>query len=192
MFNPDYRASLSNSPSIALNKNQLTFAPDFVATRSGTYTSQDPRLVDSIRGIRMELDAPVFDGTLLARDRYNDTNVGTQTYSSYQDITGGQVSYSLDTYMTQPFSSPNFQLRSKVNPSIFRDPMGALKPMYTRVPIVSTPGYVSGYRHDQDELSHREDMMALQLQKRHQSDWQLYQNSHFVDFPLEACVNNKC
>lgn len=183
MFSPDYHSSLDHSSYLTLNQNQLKFAPDFFPTDKGTYTSLDPRLIDPIRGYRMSLNAPAFDGTIMSGDRYNATNVGIQTYRNYENIRGGQVFYYVDGYLTQPYSSPNFQLRSKVEPVVFRDPMGALKPEYVRKPI-SNAGYISGYRNDQDEISYREDIMALQMRKRNQQDWQKYQNSFQTDFPL--------
>ena len=183
MFNPDYHSSLDNSSYLTLNQNQLRFASDFYPTSQGTFTSLDPRLIDPVRGIRMTLNAPVFDGTLPAADRYDSSDIGTQTYRQYEDIHGGQVFYYLDGYMTQPYASPNFQLRVKVEPDVFQDPMGALKPEYVRTPIADA-AYISGYRNDQDELSHREDMMALQMRPQNRRDWQLYQNSYLTDFPL--------
>lgn len=183
MLNPDYRASLDNSSYLTLNQNQLKFAKDFYPTDQGTYTSLDPRLIDPIRGSRMTLNAPAFDGTLMSADRYDSTDVVTQTYQTYENIHGGQVYYYLDSYMMQPYASPNFQLRSTVTPDVYRDPMGALKPEYVRTPITNA-AYISGYRNDQDALSYREDIMSLQMRKRNQSDWQLYQNSYRTNFPL--------
>lgn len=185
MFNPDYHSSIDRSKYLTLNQNQLRYARDFYPTGQGTFTSLDPRLIDPIRGSRLTLNTPAFDGTLPAADRYDSTEVGVQTYRDYEDIRGGQVYYYVDSHFTQPYNSPNFQLRVKVEPDVFQDPMGGLNPQYHRTPI-SGAGYISGYRFDQDELSHREDIMAHQMSKRNQQDWQLYQNSYLTDFPLSS------
>ena len=185
MWNPDYQSSLDESSYMTLNQNQLAFASDFYPSGggNGTFTSLDPRLIDPVRGFRMELNAPAFDGTLMQADRYDATNVATQTYTDYSAIQGGQVFYYLDAHLMQPYASPNFQLRTKVEPVVFQDPMGALKPDYRRQPLPSA-GYISGYRNDQDEISFREDLMALQMRRRNRENFQLYQNSFQTDFPL--------
>lgn len=183
MYNPDYEASLDHSCYKTINQNQLKFARDFFPTGNGTFTSLDPRLIDVMRGIRTDLNVPAFDGTIFSYDRNLPTSIRPQTYANYKDIHGGQVYYYEDEYLTQPYFSPNFQLRAYVEPKVFQDPMGSLKPQYVRHPLAET-GYVSDYRFDQDELFHREDMMALQMRRQNQSNWSLYQNSQQTSFPL--------
>lgn len=189
MYNPDYQASLDHSCYKSLNQNQLKFARDFFPTGNGTFTSLDPRLIDVMRGgHRMDLNVPAFDGTIFSYDRTLPTSVRPQTYPDYESIHGGQVYYYQDDYLMQPYASPNFQLRAYVNPKIFQDPMGSLKPEYTRHPLNET-GYISDYRFDQDELFHREDMMALQMRRQNQSNWSLYRNSQQVNFPITRTPN---
>jgi hypothetical protein len=69
MFNPDYQKSLDHSDYTVLNQNQLQFAKDFIPTGDGTFTSLDPRLIDVMRGYRMNLNVPAFDSTFHDKDR---------------------------------------------------------------------------------------------------------------------------
>lgn len=183
MYNPDYQASLNHSCYKSLNQNQLKFATDFYPNNDGTFTSNDPRLVDVMRGYRMDLNAPAFDGTPLSIERDAFTKIEPQTYGSYKDIIGGQVYYYEDDYLKQPYFSPNFQLRSYVKPSVYQDPMGSLKPQYVRTPLAET-GYISDYTFDQDQISFREDIMSLQMRVQNQSNWSLYQNSTDIPYHL--------
>lgn len=195
MFNPDYQQSLDHSDYTVINHNQLKFAKDFFPSSSppkgikattdsipGTFTSLDPRLIDVMRGYRMDLNVPAFDSTF--HDKQRRTNIiHPQSYQSYKDITGGQVFYYSDKYLRQPYFSPNFQLRSQVSPTIFEDPMGSLKPQYERIPITNS-AYISGYTSDQDQISFREDIMARQMRTMNQQSYSLLENSETQDFPL--------
>jgi len=184
MDNPDYQASLDHSCYTTLNQNQLKFARDFFPTGNGTFTSLDPRLIDVMRGYRQDLNVPAFDGTLLSTDRDVPTSICPRYYDSYKNIHGGQVFYYKDDYLTQPYFSPNFQLRTRVEPSVFQDPMGSLKPQYTRIPSPQSYGYISDYTFDQDQLGYREDLMSLQMRKMNQNNWSIYSNSNETSFPL--------
>lgn len=173
LMNPEYRETLENSRYTILNpSNQLKLAPDFFKTSSGRYTSLDPRLKDVLRGgYSMELNVPVYDATWKSFNRTQENRVEATVYPSYGDIHGGQVSYYTDKYLAQPYFSPNYQIRARIEPVVFTDPMGALKPHYDRVPIMTTPKYLSDYTFDQDQIGFREDIMALQSRTRDQQDY---------------------
>lgn len=170
---PDYRSPLEHSTYTILNKsNQLKFASDFFKTRDGHYTSLDPRLKDVMRGgYNMELNVPVYDANWKSFNRPMANDIQTKEYSNYSDINGGQISYYVDDYLTQPYFSPNYQVRSTIHPKVFVDPMGSLKPEYNRMPVMTTPKYLSDYRFDQDQMGFREDIMSLQSRKRDQQDF---------------------
>lgn len=182
MYNPDYQQSLDHSDYTTLNQNQLTFAKDFFPNEDGTFTSLDPRLIDVMRGYRMNLNVPVFDSTFHDKERRTDKLI-PESYPSYKDIKGGQVFYYSDKYLQQPYFSPNFQLRSNVCPTIFEDPMGSLKPQYQRIPITNS-AYISDYTSDQDQISFREDIMARQMRSMNQRNYSLLENRESHDFPM--------
>jgi hypothetical protein len=175
-MNPNYN---ENTKYTYYNQNQLQFAKDFFPTGNGTYTSLDPRLIDPMRGFRMDLNVPVYDTTERSFQRYDQNlkNIQTQTYPSYSDIHGGQISYYNDTTFDQVYFSPIFQLRSEVKPEIFIDPMGSMKPQYIRRPITNSK-YISDYSSDQDEISFREDIMSLQMRIQDQEDYSKYMSSN--------------
>lgn len=180
VMNPDYEKKLEHGQYSILNKsNQLKFASDFFQTQNGHVTSLDPRLKDVLRGgYNMELNVPVYDATSKSFERYAPNNINTRRYNSYSDINGGQISYYVDDYLTQPFFPPNYQIRSQINSRIFIDPMGSLKPEYKRIPLFPTPTYISDYRFDQDQMSFREDIMALQSRKRDQEDFSKFYGNY--------------
>ena len=182
MYNPDYQQSLDHSDYSAINQNQLKFAKDFFPTGDGTFTSLDPRLIDVMRGYRMDLNVPTFDSTYHDKERQTDT-IRPESYPSYKEIDGGQVFYYSDKYLRQPYFSPNFQLRSGVSPSIFQDPMGSLKPQYERIPITNS-AYISDYTSDQDQISFREDIMARQMRTMNQQSYSLLENRDTQNFPM--------
>lgn len=175
-MNPQYNKRLEGGEYDILNKsNQLKFATDFFQTRDGSYTSLDPRLKDVLRGgYNMELNVPVYDATWKTFNRDQENAINTQQYRSYADINGGQVTYYIDDYLTQPYFAPNYQIRSSIHPHIFVDPMGAVKPEYNRRPIMKRASYISDYTFDQDQIGFREDIMSLQSRKRDQQDFQKF------------------
>lgn len=172
---PDYGAPYETArrDRTILNQNQLDEAQDFFAVGNNRYSSLDPRLIDSMRGTSYQLDRPPYETRYNGGTRNVDdpgAPVCEQTYPSYQDINGGQIFYYVDKQFREPYFSPLFQIRAEVTPFIYKDPMGSLKPQFDRRPIVS-PQYISDYRHDQDEIYFREDMIANFMQKRNQTDY---------------------
>ena len=174
-WNPNYEKSLDRSKYTTLNQNQLKFASDFFPTSNNTFTSLDPRMTDVMRGERMTLNEPVFDSTFYDKER-RENIIHAQTYSSYNDITSGEIFYYTDDYFEQPYFSPIFQLRSQIHPNIFQDPMGSLKPQYNRYTI-PTSKYISEYSFDQDQMSFREDIMSRQMRKMNESKYTLFNHS---------------
>jgi hypothetical protein len=94
-----------------------------------------------------------------------------------------QIIFNLDDYLKQPYFSPNFQLRNETSPSIFQDPMGALKPQYERQPITNSK-YISDYTSDQDQISFREDIMSRQMRTMNQQSYSLLENRDKYNFPV--------
>lgn len=180
MQSPNYHETLENGKYNILNRsNQLKFASDFFQTSNGKYTSIDPRLKDVLRGgYNMELNVPVYDASWRTATRDSMKNkIRAQKYSSYKDIDGGQISYYTDNYLSQPFFSPNYQIRTNVHPHVFIDPMGSIKPEYNRNPVLRTPDYISDYSFSRDQIGFREDIMSLQSRKRDQEDYAKFHNN---------------
>ena len=139
------------------------------------YSSQDPRLLDVIRYERLTLDQPPLDASVPLSKVYDlPANYG-QGYTSYDNISGGQISYYVASKFKDAFFEPVFSSNARVNSYLFRDPMGGTKIEYNRIPL-STPNCL--IREDatvdqftQDELIHRNDIIGLQMEKRLRNEW---------------------
>ena len=170
-----------------LNKVGLKRANDFIEIHCpsdsrkcpGTvYTSNDPRLLDVPRNIRLNLDVPPLDSNFdingLKKDAiYNPKlcNYGTG-YRNYEDVNSGQISYYIDSSISDPYYRPNFVIDSDVQHYVLKDPMGAFKPQYIRKPL--TP-FIKERNDNENILKNindstrfREDIMEGQMRKRNE------------------------
>lgn len=118
------------------NKN---VAKDFIQISSGqlnggvVYTSPDPRLINTANYMKLELDKPPMDTTIKLSDVYNKDllNFGKK-YTSYKDITGGQITY----YINNTDNDQYYQtLFTKDIQEEYIDPMSSKYIEYSRVPI---------------------------------------------------------
>jgi len=166
-------------------ERDIQSAPDFFRVKGrDTYRSLDPRLIDVVRNIHMELDRPPLQPRNVQplQHMYDDGSklkVRTGMYlDGYPSIYGGDVQYYIDPSQAQVYDSPVYVLRSSVVPFVFQDPMGALKPQYDRVPLYQNNTSVAEYSFDQDQMSFREDLIARQSRLMNQSDYVLY-TAHF-------------
>lgn len=160
-------------------------APDFFHVKGrDTYRSLDPRLIDVVRNIHMELDRPPLQPRNVQplQHMYDDESklkIQAGVYlDGYPSIYGGDVQYYIDPSMAQAYDSPVYVLRSSVVPFVFQDPMGALKPQYDRVPLYQNNTSVAEYSFDQDQMSFREDLISRQSRLMNQSDYVMY-TAHF-------------
>ncbi len=171
---------------IPINPKVITqnFAKDFELAESSyhcpeqQYTAYgDSRLVNAARAQTTTLSQPPTDGSMrlnqLAGSTYLD-NFG-QNYKSYADINAGQIMYYNDTSIEDPYFRPNFITSAKTDGLLYKDPMGAMKPQYTRVPIKDDnplgpkrDEYDGQYSWMQDSLNYRQDIMSLQQRKSNQ------------------------
>ena len=137
----------------------------------------DSRLVNAARAQITTLDHPPIDGSMklheLADSKYLD-NFG-QNYKSYADINAGQFMYYNDTSIEDPYFGPNFITSAYTDGILYKDPMGAMKPQYTRIPVKNDnpigpkrDQYDGQYSWMQDSLNHRQDLMSLQQRKSNQ------------------------
>jgi len=170
----------------------IASAPDFVKVDGkDTWRSLDPRLIDPVRGIRMQLDRPPLQPRNvqpLSRmyDDPNSERVRTGFYlDGYPSMYGGDILYYVDPSLGVVYDSPVYSIRSSVVPFVFQDPMGGLKPQYDRVPLYKNNTSVATYSFDQDQMSYREDLIARQSRKMNQSDYNLYV-AHFNRDPVSV------
>ena len=161
---------------------QKSFATDFKKTqcRSGTvYFSTDPRLIDPRRGQMIALDRPPYDTDVKLDTIYSNSNHGCGVYPNYQGVNRGQILYYTDREQKGSYFTPNFTISTNVDRTLFKDPMGSIKPHYARIPIkdnnpmdVDRKSYNGQLSWISDSLEQRENIMASQMAVRNQSRYQ--------------------
>jgi len=147
-----------------------------------TYIGANPLLVDAARGSRLLLDRPPLVGGVSVGNVPHDEIYTPQmsgygkNYTSYLDITGGQIQYNINPSIQDVYYAPNFVTPSKVIHEIRMDPMGVVRPEYPRQPL--TP-YMWDPCHKiqcdsftHDSLEFREDLMASQMRKQNEQRWE--------------------
>lgn len=113
-----------------------------------------------------------IDGSVNFEDIYDPRFTGYgDEYRSYVDINLGNVQYyysDIDAYR-----DPNFGTRSKVDFIDFVDPMGRIKPEYSRQVGLNDVKENVQSQYDADSIYFREDLMERLMRKRNQELWQL-------------------
>lgn len=173
-----------------LNKEGSGYSKDFFPVKCNNtpsscpdvqYSSMDPRLLYAPTAQRLTLDRPPNNGSIplnrIATERSLD-NYG-KVYNGYSDIKAGDIVYYIDNEQKNAYFEPNFTISSIVNGSVYKDPMGSLKPQYERVPIkhndplnTNRDNYMGSLSWIQDTTEHREDMLAHQMSKRFRERWE--------------------
>jgi len=137
------------------------------------YASEDPRLVNAAVPMTLTLNQPPATSSVSNQDIYSPSlnNYG-QNYKQYSDISAGQITYYIDDSIKAPFHSPNFTNQAVVSAQMYQDPMGGLKPQYTRSPIVKPPPvgslrncYEGCLSWIEDSQNQREEIMSTQISK---------------------------
>lgn len=160
-------------------KRDIENARDFFQTDQGTAKSLDPRLIDPIRNIHMELDRPPLQPRNVQPLRYIyedcDNNIRPKVYQGgYSSLYPGDYLYYVDSGQSLVYGKPTYVVDSALIPYLYQDPMGALHPMYDRVPLYENKNNLSDYSHDRDQMSFREDIMSRQSRLIDRSDYQMY------------------
>lgn len=145
-----------------------------------TFVSQDPRLFSSTRPDYLKLDRPPMSGDVKLRNIYNKkfTNYGLGM-KPYEMIDDGQIVYYIDSSIQDAFYKPVFSEPAIDQGALYQDPMGAMKPEFTRKPIMNTENptvttpidYPYCLSFIQDSQTQREDIMSYQQRKNNQSKW---------------------
>jgi hypothetical protein len=148
-----------------------------------TWVGNNPLLFDPRRNIITKLDRPPYTGDVPVGNVCKDqiyTEYFKQygkNYRNYSDINAGQIQYYTDSSLSDAYFKPVFVNPAVVNHRVFKDPMGATKPAYDRQSLVPydwnqcDKQACDSFTHDQVEF--REDLMARQMRKMNEQDWQL-------------------
>lgn len=144
----------------------------FAGEKKKTYVTNDPRLISaSHSGQILPLDRPPINESIKLSEIYTnpDMKYYGQEYKTYSDINAGQILYYYDHSIEDALYEPIFENNARVEASVYKDPMSAMKPEYNRIPIINTnvlntkkntPGVLSWIRDSQES---REDIMSKQM-----------------------------
>ena len=149
IFRKDIEPS-NTSGIIAINPSVYSekFAKDFQKIECSNskscpktqFASMDPRLISSQHtGQVLTLSSKPITGEVKLADISRDKtlNYYGQNYKTYKDINAGQILYYNDESIQEPLFKPNFVTSSKVKGFLYKDPMGAIKPSYSRKPLIA-------------------------------------------------------
>ena len=173
-----------------LNHIGLDLDPNYVPVHcpnsrgcENTWAGTNPLLLDPRRNILTKLDRPNYISSVPVGNVCQDQiytpffrNYG-KNYRNYSDINGGQIQYYTNDSLTEAYFDPVFTTPAVVDHQIFIDPMGAVKPEYNRKSLAQydwnqcNKQACDSFTHD--SLEFRQDLMALQMRKMNQQDWQL-------------------
>lgn len=142
------------------------------------YASMDPRLISaSHTGQVQTLDSPPITGGVRLNSLLDNQlldNYG-QNYKSYADVNAGQIMYYINKSLKDPYFNPNFVTSTTATGTLYQDPMGAMKPRYNRKPLTANNpigprrnNYEGSLSWMEDSLSHRQDLLSLQMRRRNQ------------------------
>jgi hypothetical protein len=150
------------NPGVYSNK----VAPFFEKHSSGHYSSWDPRLYNAAHESYITLDRPPMDGDVKLKNVYtlNSHNTG---FIPYENLEDGQITYYVDKSIQDAFFTPVFSGNFTQKNSLYKDPMGSIKPEYHFIP--EKQSHCLSFT--QDTQNHRHDIMSLQMRKRNQERW---------------------
>ena len=140
------------------------------------YIGCNPILVDAPRAQRLVLDRPNYTGEMCVGDVPKDdiysaeiSKIGKGA-TSYEDLYGGQIQYYVAPGTSDPYFEPIFVTPAFVEHTLFRDPMGVVRPEYKRVSLkpyawseCSTDRDCDSFTHD--TLEFRQELMEKQMRK---------------------------
>lgn len=152
-----------------------------------SYYTPDPRLYDSARSQTLTLNKPPITGELKISEINTDPLLDGygQHYKNYSDINAGQVTYYIDKSIQDVEFPPVFTTQATVVGKLYKDPMGSIKPAYTRIPTfcenpVKDRGPFEGsLSWMQDSNFHRQDLLSKQMWKINQQKYSSRWNTDF-------------
>ena len=145
-----------------------------------TYISSDPRLYNQ-GGTWLQLDRPPLNSTIKLSSLNIDKSLNNygKGYTSYSDINTGQYVYYINKEREDPFYKPLFSKEAISIGTMYKDPMGSIKPQYNRIPLNQnnetdetdeTNEYALSFM--KDTQFHREDILALQMRKKNEQRYE--------------------
>lgn len=184
-LNPSDKPYFNINPKQTENKYDKTFIPVSCSKKCNgsevTYSSSDPRLVSVAHGGQiLKLDRPPLTSEVKLANVYDESMnaYGRSLYSNYYDINAGQIEYYIDRTQEDAFFQPNFSTSAQMVGTMYKDPMGAMKPQYDRYPITCSDhlntkrkrydGSLSWIR---DSEEHRQDLLSRQMRKINEQRW---------------------
>lgn len=148
------------------------------------FRGTNPKLIDPPRNQTMLLDRPNFVGEVGLGFGTDDIQCVDQIYSpvfnsygkgykSYQDINAGQIQYYISTDHEQAYFNPNFTSPAVVNHSMYQDPMGVVRPEYSRASLKPYSWNACASDRDCDSRTHdalefRQELMEKQMRKQNE------------------------
>lgn len=144
-----------------------------------TFASWDPRLLNTMRAQYLTLDRPPLNSTPKLSTIYNEEYRGYgQNYKTYSDINAGTIMYYWDKERQNAYYKPLFDQESPVMKTIYKDPMGAIKPEYRRLREQRNEATFQGCDYSPyglssiyDSQTFRNDILARQMTKINQERW---------------------
>ena len=139
-----------------------------------TYSSSDPRLYNK-NGSRLQLDTPPLNASVKLSSLTTDKSLNHygQGYKSYSDINSGQILYYISKDREDTFYKPLFSREATAVGTLYKDPMGSIKPHYDRIPVEQynttklcgeSDKYCLSFM--KDTQFHREDILSRQMSKQ--------------------------
>ena len=99
----------------------------------------------------------------------NSEKIKPQQYNTYSDIIGGEIDYFPNRRtVLDNFKKPNFQNKAFITSKLYRDPMGSLKPEYSRTEVENKIN-VDQLNWMKDTCEWREQLIAKQMTKDNQT-----------------------
>ena len=144
-----------------------------------TYLNSDPRLYNAAAATWLQLHSPPLNSTPKLNTLTTDKSLNCygQGYTSYADVNAGQCVYYINREQEDAFFGPNFSKKATTVGTMYKDPMGALKPQYDRIPnekfdpILGDPCDVADeycLSFMKDTQFHRDDLISRQMRKRNE------------------------
>lgn len=156
-----------------------------------TYFNSDTRLMNAANGPeRLRLNRPPLDSSVKLSTLTTDKKLDFygQNYKSYSDVNAGSVMYYMSNDISNSIFSPVFSTEVDVIGQVYKDPMGNMKPEYTRLPkpvnfIKRDPCTSNGdfgLSWINDSQYHREDIMSKQMSTRNQQRYEPRWNNNNI------------
>jgi len=143
------------------------------------YASWDPRLYSATHNQYITFEHPPIEEKRKMEDIYHEKlrNHGNN-YGTYENINAGNIMYYTNKSREDPYYPPLFAHPARVSKTLYKDPMGGIKPEYPRE--VTHPNLLEheecnnhGYSLSwiRDSQHHREDILSSQMAKINQQRW---------------------